>query len=495
MGTKIVHAAPRASILIESMRDIGYSLETALADVIDNSITAGAKTITMVADTNITEPNFAIIDDGSGMDANELLNAMRFGSRSPLDKRDSGDLGRFGLGMKTASFSQCRRLTVLSRKNGETVCACWDLDHVEKSDDWLVEVLSDTTEIPYVDLLGQTGTLILWEKLDRLIDKHATDDGNRNIVRRIDDAIDHLELVFHRFLSGERGIKRVTMILNGRKLEPLDPFHTAHPATISGPVEVIRLNGQEITLQTFTLPHHKKVSLQDWEKYAGRAGYMKNQGFYVYRGKRLIIHGTWFGLARQMELTKLARVRIDMPNGLDADWKIDVKKASAHPPHQVRDHLRRIIETIGATSRRVYTSRGRKLISDSRLPVWLRIQDKNEISYRVNPDHPVFVEFMSHLSDEMKQEFLKIVEMTGASIPVDALFADISGQPERVAGSAMSAEAQVHVVAATFRHLSQSGLTNEDIIEMLRVTEPFRSSWVQTQQIIQTIIQGGGADA
>lgn len=492
---KIVNAAPRASILVESMRDIGYSLETALADVIDNSITAGAKTIRMVADTNIAEPYFAVIDDGIGMDAGELLNAMRFGSRSPLDKRDSGDLGRFGLGMKTASFSQCRRLTVLSRKNGETVCACWDLDQVEKSDDWLVEVLSDTTEIPCVDLLGQTGTLILWEKLDRLIDKHATDDGNRNLVRRIDDAIDHLELVFHRFLSGERGIKRVTMHLNGRKLEPFDPFHTVHPATISGPVEVIRLNGQEITLQTFTLPHHKKVSLQDWEKYAGRAGYMKNQGFYVYRGKRLIIHGTWFGLARQMELTKLARVRIDMPNDLDADWKIDVKKASAHPPHQVRDHLRRIIETIGATSRRVYTARGRKLISDSRLPVWLRIQDKNEISYRVNPDHPVFVEFMSHLTDEMKQDFLKIIEMTGAAIPVDALFADISSQPERVGGSAMSLEAQTHVVTETFRHLSQTGLANEDIIEMLRVTEPFRASWVQTQQIIQTILQEGSADA
>lgn len=495
MGTKTINAAPRASILIESMRDIGYSLETALADVIDNSITAGAKTITMVADTNIPEPYFSIIDDGNGMDADELLDAMRLGSRSPLDKRVSGDLGRFGLGMKTASFSQCRRLTVVSRKNGKTACARWDLDNVEKVDDWLVELPSDATEIPCADKLGQNGTLILWEKLDRLVDRSSTYDGNRHLVRRIDEAIEHLELVFHRFLSGERGTKRVTMLLNGRRLEPFDPFHTAHPATITGPVEVIRLNGQEITVQTFTLPHHKKTSLPDWEKYAGRAGYLKNQGFYVYRGKRLIIHGTWFGLARQMELTKLARVRIDMPNGLDADWKIDVKKASAHPPHQVRDRLRRIIETIGATSKRVYTARGRKLISDSRLPVWLRIQDKNEISYRVNPDHPVLAEFMSRLSDEMKQDFLKIVEMTGAAIPIDALFADISSHPERVAGSPMSAEAQEHAVAATFRHLSQSGLANEDIIEMLRVTEPFRSSWEKTQQTIQTILHEGRTDA
>lgn len=482
-------------MLIESMRDIGYSLETALADVIDNSITARAKTIRMFADTAISKPCFAIVDDGVGMDAKELLDAMRLGSRSPLDERDSGDLGRFGLGLKTASFSQCRRLTVVSRKNLEIACARWDLDHVAETDDWLVQIPAVAREIPWVKMLGPNGTLVVWEKLDRLVDKESSDDGNRHFVRRIDEAIEHLELVFHRFLSGEKGVKRINILLNGRALEPFDPFHLTHSATISGPVEKIRANGQEVTVQTFTLPHHKKVSPADWEKYAGRAGYMKNQGFYVYRGKRLIIHGTWFGLARQMELTKLARVRIDMPNGLDADWKIDVKKASAHPPHQVRDRLRRIIETIGGTSKRIYTARGRNLISDSRLPVWLRIQDKNEISYRINSDHPVLTEFKSRLSEDMKRDFLKIVEMTGAAIPVDALFADISGQPEKVGGSTMSLEAHEHAVAVTFRQLLQSGVIAERIIEMLRVTEPFRSSWELTQRIIQTIIQEGSADA
>jgi DNA mismatch repair ATPase MutL len=112
------------------MRDIGYSLDTALADIVDNSITAGAKVIRLLADTTSADPSLGIVDDGEGMDEEDLLKAMRLGSRSPLDTRDSTDLGRFGLGLKTASFSQCRRLTIVTRKGGVTSCARWDLDYV-----------------------------------------------------------------------------------------------------------------------------------------------------------------------------------------------------------------------------------------------------------------------------------------------------------------------------------------------------------------------------
>lgn len=485
MRTKRV--APRAALLVESMRDIGYTLESALADVIDNSITAGARNIQLFADTSAAEPRFAIVDDGRGMDEAELLNAMRPGSRSPRDERDRADLGRFGLGLKTASFSQCRRLTVVSRQGDKTVCARWDLDAVVAADDWIVELPEDTSEIPWADRIGSDGTLILWEKLDRLSEKGATGSGNEHLVRRVDDASHHLELVFHRFLAGERGLKRVSMTLNNRKLEAFDPFHSSHPATISEPEEKIRVKDHDVIIRTFTLPHHKKVTPAEWSRHEGSGGYLKNQGFYVYRAKRLIIHGTWFGLARQTELTKLARVQIDMPNQLDADWKIDVKKASAQPPPQVRERLRTLIDRIGSTSKRVYTARGRKLISDGRLPVWLRVQDKNEISYSINPDHPVISEFAARLSDEMKRDFLRVIEMTGAAIPVDALFADISGHPESLAGHAMTPDTHQHVVTTIFRQLSQSGIAPEDILEMLRATEPFRSNWSNTEQTINAL--------
>jgi hypothetical protein len=490
---KTVLAAPSASILIESMRDIGYSLETALADVIDNSITAGASTVEMLADTSGADPKFAIVDDGSGMTYDELIQAMRLGSQNPLDPRTPDDLGRFGLGLKTASFSQCRRLTVVSRQAGTTVCARWDLDRVAETNDWTLEIPDDEADIPWADRLGNSGTLVLWEEIDRLIDAGDTDRGNRYLVNRLNDAIEHLELIFHRFLSGEKGLPKVSIKLNNHPLRPFDPFHSAHPATISGPPEKIRVGSHEVTLQTFTLPHHKKVTPAEWERYAGKAGYVKNQGFYVYRGGRLIIHGTWFNLARQMELTKLCRVRIDMPNELDEEWKIDVKKSSAQPPPRVRARLRSIIETIGATSKRVYTARGRRLITDSRLPVWQRVQDKNEISYHLNDEHPVLADFKKRLPSELHSDFAQVLALASSSIPVDALFADISSDPEKVSGDKLSESDLGQIAETTFRHLSSSGLSKKDILDMLQVTEPFRSNWDAVQTMIERMKEQGDA--
>jgi hypothetical protein len=479
-------------MLIESMRDIGYSLETALADIIDNSITAHASTIEIMTDPGQSELRIGILDNGSGMTENQLFAAMRPGSRNPLEKRSLSDLGRFGLGLKTASFSQCRKVTVLTRLDGETSAAIWDLEFVADADDWLVQIPDDPQSLPWADQLGQSGTLVIWEKLDRVVEPDGTEKGLTHFVRRMDEAREHLELVFHRFLSGERGLKKLAILLNKRALEPFDPFHSLHPATSIEPLtpEIIKVGKQEVTIQTFTLPHHRKVTPQEWDRYAGRAGYLKNQGFYVYRQKRLIIHGTWFGLARQSELTKLTRVRIDMPNGLDAEWKIDVKKASAQPPYQVRERLRRIIETIGATSRRVYTSRGRTLVADSRLPVWNRVQDKNEIFYRLNSDHPVLTEFRDRLTDDLKRDFGKVVELFGSALPMDALFADLGGAPEKVSGNAMSEDALGHTVITTAMRLRDSGIPFDDMMAMLRVTEPFRSNWQLTERILSKNISG-----
>ena len=242
-------------------------------------------------------------------------------------------------------------------------------------------------------------------------------------------------------------------------------------------------------VQTFTLPHHKKDPA-GWERNAGKAGYLKNQGFYVYRGKRLIIHGTWFGLARQKELTKLARVRIDMPNGMDAAWKIDVKKASAQPPYHVRERLRRIIETIGATSRRVYTARGRRLASDSRLPVWQRRQGGNEISYCLNPEHPVFADFSGRLPDDLRTDFRRVLEMAATSIPIDALFADISASPEQVSGSEMADDTLAHVARTTFASLRASGIEPDDATQMMRATDPFREKWDFVSEELNKMMQG-----
>jgi len=491
-----IRAAPRAGLLIESMRDVGYTLEAALADIVDNAITARAKVVRILADTAGHSPRLAVIDDGEGLNADELIEAMRLGNRSPSEERGPTDLGRFGLGLKTASFSQCRRLTVVSRKEGQLAAARWDLDEVQRLDDWLVEVPSDPSAIPLASELTRDGTLVLWEKLDRLVGGESGEAAERDLVRRLSDATAELELIFHRFLAGERGLGRVRLSLNGRDLKPFDPFHSSHPATIAGPIEQIPIGKQKVTVQAFTLPHHKKVAnAAEWEMYAGPAGYIKNQGFYVYRAGRLIIHGTWFGLARQTELTKLARVKIDMPNRLDAEWKIDIKKASAQLPPQVRERLRQLIDTIGATSKNVYTKRGRRLISDSRLPVWERLQDKNEIRYRVNPAHPVIAAFVESLPDQQRQQFRGIVEIIGASIPIDSLFADVSMWPAEVAGTAISSDALEHAVLTIFDRLHASGVGAKNIAEMLQVTEPFRSNWDRTQRILDRPTERSAIDA
>lgn len=478
-------ATPNASAFIEGLRDVGYSLETALADIIDNSISAGANSVQILADTVSSEFKLAIVDDGEGMTEDELLEAMRPVSRNPIDVRRKNDLGRFGLGLKTASFSQCRKLTVVSRKNGLTCCARWDLDEVARSNKWLVQFFDDLTEIPWVHELKYSGTIVIWESLDRLIGNVASD-IQASINSQIDQASEHLELVFHRFLAGESGTKKIKMFLNDRQLEGFDPFHSTHPATQVGPIEKIKVKDSILEIQTFTLPHHKKDP-EGWERYGGRAGYLKNQGFYVYRAKRLIIHGTWFGLARQKELTKLTRVRIDMPNDMDSDWKIDIKKASAHPPFYVLERLRRIIDTIVGTSRRVYVARGQRLATNDRLPVWQRLQNSNEISYIINRDHPVLADFLQKIPSDYVKDFNNIIEMIASSIPTDALFADIGDNPRHVSGHTMTEEALSNIVEMTFFALVKSGFNSREAIEMMRLADPFRHQWELIAHLIERL--------
>lgn len=485
-----VQLIPSAAILIESMRDIGYTLETALADIIDNSIAAEASKVDILAEPDQSGFRIGILDNGRGMTPEELIRAMRPGSRNPLEERREADLGRFGLGLKTASFSQCRRLTVVTRCDGATSAATWDLDRVAATDDWVVEIPEDPTTLPWVDFLGDRGTLVIWERLDRLTAAVSGPTDSSNFARRMDEARQHLELVFHRFLEGERGIKKVRMTINGVPLVPFDPFHSRHPATIAQPStpEVVRVNDKKVQIQTFTLPHHQKVSTEEWERYAGPDGYLRSQGFYLYRERRLIIHGTWFGLARHSELTKLTRVRIDMPNGLDAEWNIDVKKASAQLPSAVRERLRRIVETMQSTSKRVYVRRGKRLVDDNRLPVWSRIQNAGEIRYRINLDHPVVENFVRRLPDELNSDFLRILDLAGTALPMDALLVDLSSEPDKLSAGRIELEDLEQLLVTSVNGLLERGVIRDEISSFLEHAEPFKSNWQLTKSMLEELM-------
>ena len=482
---------PRASSLVESLRDMGYSLRTALADVIDNSVTAGAQNIQLFADTHHTAPAIGMLDDGTGMSQDELFEAMRPGTRSPLETRSTTDLGRFGLGLKTASFSQCRRLTVVTRQDSTVSCATWDLDTVADRDKWVVEVPDGPEAVRWSEKLEGNGTLVVWEKLDRLVGSGRPED-RRDLVRQLDEAASHVEFVFHRFLSGREG-KRLSITMNDRELKPFDPFHSNHPATQHHQEELISLAGVEIRVWPVTLPHHDKVTTDDWRKYAGPEGYVSNQGFYLYRNRRLIVHGTWFRLARQLELTKLARVGIDIPNTLDAEWKIDVRKASAQPPAPVRERLRRIIERIGVPSRRTYTGRGAKLTENSRLPVWRRLQDKNRISYSIDEEHPLLAAFRDDLEPVKAREFEQILRLLASAFPMEALHVDVSANPEDVSALRIEPE-DLRMIASSMWHILRSrGLSPVKIEEWMRSAEPFQTHWNEASKVIADILESAGS--
>jgi len=147
-----IHLPPSAPDLLESMRAIGYSFEAALADLIDNSIAAGARNVNIRFSAN-NAPYIAVIDDGAGMSPQDLTDAMRHGSRNPGIRRDALDLGRFGLGLKTASLSQCRTLTVVSLRDGVVSARRWDLDYIARRRDWwLLNIPEDQARLlPHVD--------------------------------------------------------------------------------------------------------------------------------------------------------------------------------------------------------------------------------------------------------------------------------------------------------------------------------------------------------
>lgn len=420
---------PSASTLSASMRDLGYSLETAVADLLDNSISAEATVIHIFCDLTQDSPVLAVIDNGKGMNADEVVEAMRYGSSGPAEQRLPGDLGRFGLGLKTASLSQCRRLTVVSAQNNILHSAEWDLNLIDEKDDWLISVLDDEEigKLPFVEMLGEDGTLILWRDLDRLLEDVTGPKQHEVINEKLDALGKHLSLVFHRYISGEiRGRKKLTVHVNGHNLEAFDPFCRSNSATQRLPDEIVRIDGVRVKMQPYILPHHSKLSATEYDYYQSRSDFISNQGAYIYRDGRLMAWGDWFRLIPKGENTKLARVQIDFPCKLDESWTIDIKKSRANPPLQVRNRLKRVIHKISERSTTVHRGRGKKLFDEIKTPVWERYADQGQIRYSLNRKHPLVVALETNLKDGARNSLHILLEAIGASLPVEMIYSDCS---------------------------------------------------------------------
>ncbi|GGE95512.1 ATP-binding protein [Sphingomonas prati] len=475
------NAPPRAAALVESLRGLGYSTATAIADIIDNSIAAGAGVVDVRFHWAGAGSWITILDDGRGMDPVELDSAMRLGDRNPLDERAAGDLGRFGLGLKTASFSQGRSLTVASRTtNGTIDCLRWDLDVLASSTEWhLLEGPSEGSEF-HLDVLRDhmSGTLVLLEKLDRLVTSEFEAQDFLDVIDRVEG---HLGMTFHRYLEGRH--PRLQLKLNGKLVQPWEPFLTGHAGKPWSPAALRLGADREIEVQCHVLPHRDKLSPREYEEAAGPEGWTLGQGFYVYRNERLLVAGGWLGLGTGRRWTRdeahrLARIRIDIPNSADSDWKLDIRKSAARPPVGVRKRLTRLAEETRHRARRVFAHRGRTTPAVRGEPVemaWLSTNTATGTRYRISRTHQGVLNMLEQ-HPELAPDIEAMLRCIEETVPVQRIWLDTAEQKDTpLSGFAHQSDAEVcGVLEAMFRSLVlKKGLTAEEARIRLARTEPF----------------------
>ena len=455
--------------LLESMRSVGYTLEAAIADLIDNSITAGARQVVIDADV-IQGKHVAVLDDGRGMTPEVAREALRLAGS--VGDHDNADLGRFGLGLKTASLSQARCLTVVTKRAGTVTALRWDIDFVRESARWLLIVLheADLQDLPLWDELEKmpTGTLVVWNTLDLLLGD--TDAPGAFLAERLSGVRSDLALVFHRFIASQRD--GLTITVNGIELRPIDPFLSANPKTQRTALETLQIGGAEVHVEGFTLPHPSGLTPEERRRPDLGEGMREAQGFYVYRNRRLISHGHWYGLARMTELSKQTRVRVDVPTTLDALWQLDIKKSRAEPPQSFKVRLRQLIEPILGRGHRVHTFRGRR--EDAEIAhVWTKLKTRDGFAYEVNLQSPLVESVLSRLDTDSAERVAGLLQTVATTFPIMDAYVEVAANVPTI-----SAQPERETVVARLRDIYQSGLISAQpdvAVTQLATVEPFNN--------------------
>jgi hypothetical protein len=469
---------PDPEALIESMRALGYSLPAAVADLIDNSISAGASEVDVQCQWDGEASWVAVIDDGSGMDQSGLVQAMKLGSRSAAEERAAGDLGRFGLGLKTAGFSQGRSLTVRSKSSGaEAVQRRWDLDHVRASKTWSLLLDGTGHGMEVLDRLDEmsSGTVVLLEDLDRLSgDSDVEVASDRDFflaqVRAVEE---HLRMVFHRFMEGPGAI---AFRVNGNVLVPWNPFTAGDVFVDSLPEETY--DEGRVRVKPFVMPHFSRLAAATHQAAAGPAGWNHQQGFYVYRERRLLVAGSWLDLPRmtQEEHYKLARIRVDLDNSLDHAWDIDVRKAVARIPRDLVKRFEKIARATRKKAAEAYRYRGRRLTSTraaDQAAIWEVSKKGGEYSYRLDRSHPA-IEAARPSDRTQARLFDNALRVIEEMVPVEAIVMDAREHPDAVRQPFAGRDSEVSkMLADCFATLVGGGAAPEAAVELLAVREPF----------------------
>jgi hypothetical protein len=471
---------PDAETLLQSVRAFGYTLETSIADLIDNSITAKASEIKITYGIDRFSSFVRVEDNGKGMTESELVIAMKIGSFNPLTKRQENDLGRFGLGLKTASFSQCKRLTVKTRnKSGKEFIRCWDLDVIAKEEEWvLLRNYADKyseKNIGQFSFLGP-GTIILWEKLDRLVESGEIQKDKEHFYRKFANVRKHLGVTFHRFIEDNE----ISISVLNDKIESINPFYISSefPST-ELQEEQLSIYKQNISIQPFILPHESRLSSNERNDLEIIKGWTEHQGIYLYRNKRLIADGTWLDLDfKKKESQRLCRIKIDIPNTLDKEWQIDVKKASAKIPDVIRKHLKNICFTAIEKAIKVYTHRGayvkRKGEKKEIVYLWKARQKQGKRYYEINKDHPIYQLIIEYLEDQA-YVFDDYIKLVGESLPINFIVNDFSDPGITMRDFFEDSKAELKkIYQNTILALISAGVAEKDAIEKVNKIECFQ---------------------
>jgi hypothetical protein len=472
-----VSAVPEASSMIETFRAIGYNIETAIADIIDNSISANAKNIWINFEWLGSKTWLSIKDDGSGMNNNELIQAMRPGSKNPLQERNEKDLGRFGLGLKTASFSQARKLTVISRKaDDKAVNWTWDLDFINKTGNWNLIKYLNNKDLENEISEFTSGTIVLWNNIDRVVKDFSQDDNKAldKFLLTMEQVNKHLAMVFHKFI--EKG--KINIFFQDKKVTAWNPFLTDELATQIFPEEKIQ-NGN-VKIEGFVLPHKSKISEEKYKYAEGVKGWNEQQGFYIYRNERLLLAGDWLGLFRKEEHYKLTRIQIELPNTLDSEWQIDIKKSIARPPLVFKDQIRAYALKVRQQGVEVYRHKGksvRQVAGQKFIPLWIDHKRGDKWFYKINRKNPILDKIKEQAKVEPDKAIEILLRFIEETIPSKSIYIKESEQPELQGTPFEDTNHEIirNTMKVMYSNLLTQGKTDEQAKAIISNIEPFNN--------------------
>jgi hypothetical protein len=412
---------PNPEFLIKSIAEQGYSLETSIADLIDNSISAEAKKIEVLIDTDRTPFKLFIADDGKGMSQKELQKNMQFPSSSPDESRETEDLGRFGLGLKTASFAQTRCFTVISKKPSDKKYSgrTWDVNHLQLTGKW--EVIIDSEE-DITSLLAEyhnlskeflngfanyiPNTIIIWQglyKFEKDIDKEVQ---TATLQKELNETTkEHLQLIFHRFMEKTEPLK---IRLNNENLVPFNPF-SAKARQIA--TRQKSLMGDKLKLEGFVLPNTsiaESKSVSEWT--TTHKGLMDMEGMYIYRADRIIVFGGWNGVIRKSPRLQLARLRVEIGNGVDHLFHLNVAKSSIIIPFAERIGFIRYVSELKTEAEKEFFNfevRAPAIHAEVKT-VFKKIPTNHGMSVGIDEEFPLLKALVTTLTIEQSKQ-LKII--------------------------------------------------------------------------------------